>query len=402
MRKVGWTLLVIVVVVVVLVVVQLVRSPPGQSTTVTGPSSMVVPGSDALPWPATGQAATAIGTGPTRTSSSSAADSPVPIASLAKMMTAYIILKDHPLDPGTTGPSLTVTAAQAAAYAAELAQQDSVLEVATGETLTEQQALQALLIASADNIADLLAQWDAGTTAAFVGKMNSTAKTLGMDHTTYTDPSGLDPGTISTASDQLVMSRTAMAVPAFATIVAMPSATFPLAGTAQNYNYEVGHDGVIGVKTGSDSAAQGCWAFAAKRTVAGTTQTVYGVVLGIQATSQGLLEPALAAGVALADALPGTVTKMTVVKAGAVVGYVTAPWRDPIPVVTSTAVEGVVENGSHVTFHVDLRTPAGRTVTDGQKLGTVRTGQVAGTDSTTVMARGSGSGPGLGWRLTHF
>ena len=66
----------------------------------------------------------------------------------------------------------------------------------------------------------------------------------------------------------------------------MPAATFPVGGTVQNYDYDVGHDGIIGVKTGSDAAALGCWAFAATRSVAGTTQTVYGVVLGIPAHAQ--------------------------------------------------------------------------------------------------------------------
>ncbi|HEY1732838.1 MAG TPA: hypothetical protein VGG23_00225, partial [Acidimicrobiales bacterium] len=164
MRKIAWTLAVLVVVVVALVIVQIVRSPPGQSAEVSGPQPVAVPGSHALPWPPSGEAVVAVGaTGQPRISGSTA---PVPIASLAKMMTAYVVLKDHPLNGTTTGPSITVTAAQAAAYASEAAQQDSVLQVTAGETLTEKQALEALLIASADNIADLLAQWDAGSTAA--------------------------------------------------------------------------------------------------------------------------------------------------------------------------------------------------------------------------------------------
>ncbi|HEX3947856.1 MAG TPA: hypothetical protein VHW47_09120 [Acidimicrobiales bacterium] len=401
MRKVGWTILVLVVVVVVLVVVQVVRSPPGQSSVISAPSPVVASGSDALPWPTTGESTVAIGaTGQPRTSGSTAS---VPIASLAKMMTAYVILKDHPLAGSTPGPSITVTSAQAAAYATELAQQDSVLEVSAGETLTEQQALEALLIASADNVADLLAQWDAGSTAAFVAKMNTTAKSLGMDHTTYTDPSGLATSTVSTATDQLIINRTAMGIPTFATIVAMQAATFPLAGTVQNYNYDVGHDGIIGVKTGSDSAALGCWAFAAKRTVAGTTQTVFGVVLGIPADATGLIEPALAAGKALADAVPGTVQQMTVLPAGTVVGYVTAPWRkDPIPVATVKAIEGVVQNGAHIDLHVVLHAPDGRTVGKGQTVGSVGTTEVDGVHGTAVTANTAGSGPSLSWRLTRL
>ncbi len=137
--------------------------------------------------------------------------------------------------------------------------------------------------------------------------MNAAAQSLGMLHTTYTDPSGLAATTVSTARDQLLMATAAMTNPVFAAIVALPSATFPMAGTVVNFNHDVGHYGIVGVKTGSDSQAQGCWAFAAARTVAGAPHAVFGVVLGIEGTSAGLIVPALAAGLALADAVPDTV-----------------------------------------------------------------------------------------------
>src|SRR4029077_11375616 len=136
-----------------------------------------------------------------------------------------------------------------------------------------------------------------------------------------------DPGTVSNARDQLLVASAAMSVPVLAAIADMPNATFPIAGNVVNFNHDVGHFGVVGVKTGSDSYAQGCWAFAAVRTVAGAPRAVFGVVLGIHGTSQGLIVPALAAGVALADAIPNTVQRVTVAPAGTIVGYVDAPWR---------------------------------------------------------------------------
>jgi len=199
----------------------------------------------------------------------------------------------------------------------------------------------------------------------------------------------------------VIMSMKAMADPTFASIVAMPAATFPVGGTQQNYDYEVGHDGIIGVKTGSDSAAQGCWAFAAQRTVAGTARTVYGVVLGIPADSEGLLEPALTAGVALANAVPATVTSVIAVPAGTVVGYVDAPWRDHIAVKTVTAIQGVAAAGSQVTVHVALVPPAGHTVGAGQDLGTVSSGDLVGASASKVVAATAGAGPTLRWRLTR-
>jgi D-alanyl-D-alanine carboxypeptidase (penicillin-binding protein 5/6) len=325
-----------------------------------------------------------------------------PIASLAKMMTAYIVLHDHPLTAGEAGPSITVTPTDVTIYNLDATSSGSVLAVTSGETLTEQQALQALLVASADNIAEMLAQWDAGSITAFVAKMNATAKTLGMSDTTYTDPSGLEDTTVSTARDQLVIATKAMTIPAFASIVALPEVTFPVGGTVQNYDYDIGHDGVIGIKTGSDSAARGCWAFAATRTVDGTTRTVYGVLLGVPGTSLGLVEPSLSDGEAMADAVPATIATMSVVSAGAVVGHVGAPWRsDPIPVTAARAVSGLAQAGSTVPLHFDLRVPSGVTVHKGEVVGRLVADFPGGSVTTPLVAGASGTGPSLSWKLTH-
>lgn len=396
----------LILLVIALGVVQIVRSVPPQTTAITGPHGVVVAGTSTLPWPATGAAAVAIGkTGTVRVHGS---DTPEPIASLAKMMTAYIVLKDHPLLGGEAGPSISITAADVTTWKRDVANSDSVLQVATGESLTEQQALEALLVASADNVADILAQWDSGSVSAFVAKMNTTAHSLGMDHTHYADPSGLDTTTVSTASDQLIIARKAMAIPAFASVVAMPDATFPVGGTIQNFDYDVGHDGIIGVKTGSDTTAGGCWAFAANRTIGGVKRVVYGVVLGIPGTSAGLVEPALAAGESLANAIPGTVRSMTVVPAGTVIGYVRAPWRStPVPITTVHAIDGLVDNGTSVKFHVAISQPSGRTVRKGERLGTLSTNDVTKTSTpksaitTPIVAGTTGSGPTITWRLTR-
>ena len=159
-------------------------------------------------------------------------------------------------------------------------QHESVVPVAAGEQLTERQALQALLLPSANNIAAVLARWDAGSTARFVARMNATARSLGMTHTRYTDPSGYDDATVSTAADQVRIVDRAMRLPVFASIVATPSATLPVAGTVHNTNTLLGHDGFVGVKTGSDDAAGGCFAFRAIRWIDGKRTTITGVVLG--------------------------------------------------------------------------------------------------------------------------
>jgi D-alanyl-D-alanine carboxypeptidase (penicillin-binding protein 5/6) len=150
--------------------------------------------------------------------------------------------------------------------------------VQAGEQLTERQLLEALLIPSSNNIARMLATEVAGSERSFVAEMNAAARALGMGHTDYTNPGGFDPGTVSTAADQLRVFQRAMSFPVFRQIVSMPSVTLPVAGTLANFDPLIaeGHAG----KTGSDSAAAGCLAFFTQVTVAGRGVDAVGVVLG--------------------------------------------------------------------------------------------------------------------------
>src|SRR5947209_4077179 len=222
---------------------------------------------------------------------------PAPIASIAKVMTAYLVLRDHPLPVGEDGPMITLTDAAVADTDRRRRQHESVVSIAAGEQLTERQALEALLLPSANNIAAVLARWDAGSADRFVARMNAEASSLGMTHSRYTDPSGYDDATVSTAADQVRIVDRAMRLPVFASIVATPSATLPVAGTVNNTNTLLGHNGFVGVKTGSDDAAGGCFAFRAIRWIDGKRTTITGVVLGQPGHDR------IAAGLAAADAM---------------------------------------------------------------------------------------------------
>ena len=253
-------------------------------------------------WPAAGQAALVVpGIG---SLGSAGGDEPRPTASLAKVMTAYLTLKQYPLSRNAGGFTLTVTAADARAEADDARLDESVVAVRAGERLDERQLLEALLIPSGDNIARMLAAHDAGSVPEFVAEMNSTARALGMDKTTYTDPSGYEPTTVSDANDQLRVFERAMSFGVFRQIVSMPRVTLPVAGTVENYNPLIaeGYEG----KTGSDSEAEGCLAFFKRITVGGRRVTLVGVVLG-QGTG-GATYVILAAAAAAAERLVGSVT----------------------------------------------------------------------------------------------
>ena len=226
-------------------------------------------------WPRRGQAALVVGNGRAAVSPH---EQPVPIASLAKVMTAYLTLERYPLSGAQDGFTITVTAAQTQAEAQDAAQGQSVVAEQAGEQLTERQLLEALLIPSGNNIARMLAARVAGSVTRFLAEMNDEARALGMDHTIYTDPSGFDPRTVSTAADQLRVFQHAMRFPVFRQIVSMASVTLPVAGTLTNYNPLIA-EGYAG-KTGSDSAAEGCLAFFTHVTVGGHRLTAVGVVMG--------------------------------------------------------------------------------------------------------------------------
>ncbi len=252
-------------------------------------------------WPANGVSAAGIsgfgvvaGPGATR---------PVAIASVAKVMTAYVVLHDHPLSPGGSGPDITVQPLAAAAYPSQVRDGDSLVPVVAGERLTERQALEALLLPSADNVAWMLARWDAGSQAAFVARMNATARRLGMTGTSYTDPSGLDPSTTSTAADQVRLGMAAMRVPALAAIAAMSTAVVPVAGLVRNYNTLLGQDGIVGLKTGSTQAAGGCVLIAAWHQAGAHRTLIVAATFGQPGTAQTILPNALQAGDLLVLAL---------------------------------------------------------------------------------------------------
>lgn len=247
--------------------------------------TITLPGQFSVTFPTQGESA--IGTDNFGVIASSPDQSPVPIASVTKIMSAYLVLKEHPLKPGEEGPTLTMTAEDVADFLNDLAQGDSVLKVTEGEALTEKQLLEGLMLPSGDNIASTLGRWVFGSETAFVAKMNETAQSLGMTQTHYADISGVSPTTVSNAVDQIKIAQVAMEDPVFREIVAMPQATFPVAGTVYNVNSMLGKRGIVGIKTGSTLDAGGCFVSATPMDVKTETHYIIGVVLG-QKTDQSL------------------------------------------------------------------------------------------------------------------
>ncbi|MEU8850239.1 D-alanyl-D-alanine carboxypeptidase [Streptomyces sp. NPDC048564] len=392
-----WTPLVLLLA-IVFAVVQNVRPLPAPTLDLTAKDSYTFDGGKVdIPWPAEGQAALDVdGIG---SFGSSGEQKPVPIASVAKVMTAYLILRDHPLESGAEGPKIKID--QAAEDQSD-AGQESTVKVTAGDQITQREALESILIASANNVARLLARWDAGSEKAFVEKMNAAAEGLGMTNTTYTDPSGLNNTTVSTAVDQVKLAKAAMKYPAFREVAAMMSYDDYKGENHGNWNQLVGRNNVVGIKTGTTTSALGNLVFAAKKEIGGETRTVIGAVVRQPDAGSGILAAALDSGDQLIRAAQDTLESATILKKGDVVGYVDDGLGGRTPVVATKDVKAVGWSGLKVklTFAPD---EVPHTAIAGTKVGTLTVGDgSSGAVKIPVALQSDLTEPGFTDKLTRI
>jgi D-alanyl-D-alanine carboxypeptidase (penicillin-binding protein 5/6) len=429
--------------------IQLSRTTPPPTFHVSLPASIETvpnPTGGPMSWPAAGEADLVL---PGVLSFAPAGfTNSVPIASLTKVMTTLVLLHDDPLAPGETGPMITVTNGAVIDTAVKLANNATVLPILAGERLSEAQAIQAMLVVSANNIADLVATWDAGSQSAFVAKMNALAAFWGLSSTHFDDPSGLSADSRSSAADVLTLAQRALRDPLIRVDVALTSAVLPYAPdtttttsttatdrnappsapaattttdplsaitdvSLANSDTDLGKNGIIGIKTGYDSAAGGCFLFAAQVTTGTSTQVAYGVVLGQQATSaqrtsdhaQQLatdsLQAALHAAVVLVTGLQRVLNGVTLLNRGQVLGTVREPWGSAA-VVAEQSLSVVARPGTAVAVQMHfIALRAGRPVRANEAVGHLIVQIGTTVDSVALVTRTSIPLPSIGWRLTR-
>jgi D-alanyl-D-alanine carboxypeptidase (penicillin-binding protein 5/6) len=207
-------------------------------------------------------------------------DQSVPIASMTKTITSLVLLAAHPLTATDDGPTITYTQNDVDILDQEQAEDGSWAPVVAGEQLTLKQSLEAMLLPSANNYALSLAIWNSGSVAAFVATANTWLSAHGFTNTHMTDPSGLDPGTVSNATDLVGIGKLVMANPVLAGIVGTTSVTLAGAGEVDNTNALLGTAGIDGIKTGWTDPAGHCLMFAASVKLHGHPVRLVGVVTG--------------------------------------------------------------------------------------------------------------------------
>jgi len=198
------------------------------------------------------------------------ADDKRAIASTTKLLTALVVLDHESMED-------TVVVSHKAVMAVE----EGGVGLVGGQKLTVRQLMSMMLIASANDAAEILAVHVAGSESKFVAMMNAKAKSLGLAHTRAVDPHGLGKTGRSSAADLTVIAREAMAYPEIRKIVLKKKVVVP--GPKGSHSVYSSTDqllgsysGIEGIKTGFTNPAGYCFVGAAKR---GDTELL-GVVLG--------------------------------------------------------------------------------------------------------------------------
>lgn len=340
-------------------------------------------------WPAQGSAG--IGVQGMGAGLSSSPD-PSEIASITKVVTALVVLDEMPLALGEQGPEFHFTAADSSQYWQYRRNGESALDVPAGGSLTQYQMLEGMLIGSANNYADRLAQNLWPSDAVFAAAATDWLASRGVEGVTIVEPTGMDARNAATPAGLITLAQKALENPVIAEIVAKPAVDLPGAGHVENTNGLLADPGVVGIKTGTLDS----WnLLTAKDVLVGdTTVRLYASVLG-QPDNAARLDAsrALYAGLEQELQLKPSVT------AGTVTAQVDTLWGEPVDVVTSGDASVVLWNGGagtpQASYDLDDSRDAGDTV------GTLTVTGPLNSASVDLELAGDIEEPSPWWRLTH-
>lgn len=352
-----------------------------------------VPEAPALEWPDYGAAAIgAVGfDGVLGRAGSTEA---LPMASITKVVTALVVLEAHPLAPGESGPTITMTPADTALYSHYLAQNGTVSPVRTGLALTQRQLLELTLVKSANNYTTSLANWAYGSTEAFVQAANAWVADHGLTGMIITEPTGIDPANVAPADTIVELGRIALEHPLVAEIVAIESTSVPEIGALPNTNQLLGRSGIDGIKTGTLDDFGANLLFSADWLIGEHEVTVIGVVLGgvnHRVIDQDILE--------LLATVQAGFAEVEVAADGEVFASYATAWGDRADAIAAERATLLTWGGAPVTALVEVEDV--RLAEAGDPVGEVAF--TSGTRTVTVPLELSADldDPGPWWRLTN-
>ncbi len=207
-------------------------------------------------------------------------DTPRPIASITKVVTALVVLDARPIEGDGPGETITLTAEDEQRVADYRAMTGVVAPAPAGFEIAQRDAIELMLVLSANNYADSLAAWAYGSVDAYVDAAAVWLAENGLDGITIADASGFATESAATPRALLDLARIALADPVTAAATSLPVVDVPGIGRYENRNPVLGLDGITGMKTGTTNAAGSCLLFTAVVEEAGEEVRLVGVVLG--------------------------------------------------------------------------------------------------------------------------
>ncbi len=310
-------------------------------------------------------------------------------ASTIKVLAATLILQKKPLKADEQGEMITFDEADAAMYREKLANGESVTAFDPGTSISQRDALEAVLIASANNVTEKLAVWAYGSVDNYLAAAKRFTEVKGLSKTTIADVSGFSKGTKSSAADMQVIVQEALKQPA---IVSITSKAEVQVGdkTLVNTNKLLGVDGISGLKTGYTDEAGGCLLLTQDREIFGNKIRVSAVILGAPDKAA-----TFTSGRTVIANIADFISNQNLVTKGSVLGWYEAPWGARSEIVATEALYDLAVDGQEV-FARPTVDNIGPSVA-GTVVGVISSGkQKVNLELKTDFAK-----PPLIWRLLH-
>lgn len=324
----------------------------------------------------------------------SGATTPLPMASITKVITSLVVLDAHPLAVGEPGPTATMTAADAALYGSYLAQNGTVATVRAGMAFTERQLLELTLIKSANNYTTSMALWAFGSQDAFLAAARAWLSENGLDQIVINEPTGIDRSNVAPVDQLVELGRIALAHPVIAEIVATPATDVPPLGVLPNTNELLGLGGVDGIKTGTLDDFGANLLFSADYSVGESTVTVIGVVLG--GPDHDVIDRDI---LALLSSTVANFTEVEVAADAEAFATFDPIWADSVAAIAAERATLLTWGGAPVT--VEVVTEELRTGTAGADVGDLVFTSGPATVRVDLELSADLDDPGPWWRLTN-
>lgn len=261
----------------------------------------------------------------------------LPMASIAKVVTALVVLDEHPIAEGTPGASITLSEADSRLPARYAAINGTVAPAPAGLVITQRAIIELMMVHSANNYAETLAVWAFGSEDAYLSAARAWLDANGLPGVTIADTTGFSDQNRASARELVALARLAAAHPVIAEAAALPRVSVPGVGSFENRNAALGRAGVDGLKTGTLRAIGSNLLFSAELTIGGEVVAVVGAAIGApdQETIAGDLATLLAS---LADDFHA----VRIGEPGQLVTEYVAPWGDRAQLRVAEAIDDLV------------------------------------------------------------